>query len=72
MSEIAKAYVQIIPSAQGIKENLAKVMDGDSKDAGEKSGLNIAGAIKGAIAAAGIGKAVKSALDEGANLQQQK
>lgn len=71
MSEIAKAYVQIIPSAQGIKENLAKVMDGDSKDAGEKSGLNIVGAIKGAIAAAGIGKAVKSALDEGSNLQQQ-
>lgn len=73
-TEIAKAYVQIIPSAEGIKGKLTSLLGGEAKSAGksagETAGANIAGAIKKAIAAAGIGKVIKDALSEGADLQQ--
>ena len=69
-TELGKAYVQIIPSAKGIGGAISKELDGESGIAGKSAGLNIAGAIKGAIAAAGIGTALKSALEAGGNLQQ--
>lgn len=69
-TEIAKAYVQIIPSADGIKGRLTEVLGGEAESAGNSAGLNIAGAIKGAIAAAGIGALIKSTLSEGSALQQ--
>lgn len=67
MPELAKAYVQIIPSAEGIKGNLAKIMDGEADSAGKsaggkfgsafgsvaKTGLAAAGVFAGAITAAG-------------------
>lgn len=70
MSELGKAYVQIIPSAKGISGSISKELGGEASSAGKSAGLNIAGAIKGAIAAAGIGTAIKSALEAGGNLQQ--
>lgn len=70
MPELAKAYVQIVPSAKGISGAISEELGGEATKAGKSAGLNIAGAIKGAIAAAGIGTAIKSALDEGAALQQ--
>jgi phage protein len=69
-TEIAKAYVQIIPSADGIKGRLTEELGGEAESAGNSAGLNIAGAIKGAIAAAGIGALIKSTLSEGSALQQ--
>lgn len=69
-TELAKAYVQIIPSAQGIKGSISDVLDGESKSAGESAGLNIASKIKTALIAAGIGKVLKEALTEGAALEQ--
>lgn len=69
-TELGKAYVQIIPSAKGIGGAISKELGGESGIAGKSAGLNIAGAIKGAIAAAGIGTALKSALEAGGNLQQ--
>ena len=69
-TEIAKAYVQIIPSADGIKGRLTEELSGEAESAGNSAGLNIAGAIKGAIAAAGIGALIKSALSEGSALEQ--
>lgn len=69
-TELGKAYVQIIPSAKGISGSISKELGGEASSAGKSAGLNIAGAIKSAIAAAGIGKAIKSALDAGGNLQQ--
>lgn len=76
--ELAKAYVQIIPSAKGIKGQLTSELGGESKEAGEQSGKNLADGlikkVKGAIAAAGIGAAigsvVKSSLEAGGALQQ--
>ena len=69
-TELAKAYVQIVPSAKGIGSAISKEVGGESANAGKSAGLNIAGAIKGAIAAAGIGTAIKAALEAGGNLQQ--
>lgn len=36
--ELAKAYVQIIPSAKGIKGNIASAMDDEANDAGKSAG----------------------------------
>ena len=70
MSDLGKAYVQIVPSAKGISGSISKELGGEATNAGKSAGLNIAGAIKGAIAAAGIGTAIKAALEAGGNLQQ--
>ena len=68
--ELAKAYVQIIPSADGIKGKITEAIGGEASSAGESFGKKMAGAIKNIIVAAGIGKAISSALNEGAALQQ--
>lgn len=69
-TELGKAYVQIIPSAKGIGNAISSELGGEATSAGKAAGLNIAGAIKGAIAAAGIAEALKSTLEAGGNLQQ--
>lgn len=69
-TELGKAYVQIIPSAKGIGNAISSELGGSSASAGKAAGLNIAGAIKGAIAAAGIGEAIKATLEAGGALQQ--
>lgn len=73
-TELAKAYVQIIPSASGIKGRLAGIMNPEASAAGDSAGKAAGGslgsAIKKAIAAAGIGTALKETLMAGADLQQ--
>lgn len=69
-TELGKAYVQIIPSARGIGNAISSELGGEATSAGKAAGLNIAGAIKGALAAAGIGEALKATLEAGGNLQQ--
>lgn len=73
---IAKAYVQIIPSAEGIKGKLSNVFNGEMPSAGQNAGgifgSNLVGKIKGLIAAAGIGKAFTDAIMGGSDLQQLK
>lgn len=70
---MGKAYVQIIPSASGIKAKMQEIL-GDEMPSGEEHGKGYASglvsAIKTAIAAAGIGLALKNALTEGAALEQ--
>ena len=69
-TELAKAYVQIIPSAKGIQGSISNVIGGEADSAGKSAGGKIVGAIKGAIATAAIGKALGAALTEGAALEQ--
>lgn len=71
-SQVATAYVQIIPSAQGIGNGIAQALGGDSAaaSAGKSIGGQLVGTIKGAIATAGIGAALGKALTEGAALEQ--
>lgn len=69
-TNIAKAYVQIVPSAEGIKGSITNVLEGESKSAGSVAGTNIVGSLKKIIIGAGIGKVLTDALMQGANLQQ--
>lgn len=73
-TELAKAYVQIIPSAKGIKGSISSVLGGEADRAGNSAGNTIGGnlvsKIKSIVAAAGIGKALQASLTEGAALQQ--
>lgn len=73
-TNLGTAYVQIVPSAQGISGSITGVLGGEAKAAGTSTGKSIASFAKKAIAAAGIGaaliKGLKSAIDEGAKLQQ--
>lgn len=74
MSEIAKAYVQIIPSAKGIKGALSSTVGKEAGDAGNSGGQllgsNLVTKLKGLIAGAGIGMAIKKTLDAGGAIQQ--
>ena len=74
MADLATAYVQIIPSARGLKENLSNIFGSEMPSAGQSAGgifgSNLVGKIKSALVAAGIGEALKMSLTEGANLEQ--
>jgi phage-related protein len=72
--ELAQAYVQIIPSADGIKGKITKELTGESdsagKSAGESFGSKMVGTLKKVLVAAGIGKIIKDSISEGAALEQ--
>ena len=72
--KLADAYVQIIPVASGIKGKIAAELGAEADTAGESAGATAGGklvsGIKKAIAAAGIGMAIKQAITEGADLEQ--
>ena len=74
MNDLGKAYVQIVPSAEGIKGKIKDALSGEADSAGNESGNKLGsaliGKLKGIIAAAGIGAFIKSAISEGADLQQ--
>lgn len=71
---LGAAYVQIVPSARGIKGSITEALGGEAETAGTATGTKIGGLIKKAIVAAGIGAAVtkglKAAFSEGAALEQ--
>lgn len=69
-TSLGKAYVQIIPSAEGIKGSIEKVLNQESSSAGKKAGSNIVSAIKGFIVAGGITTALKTSISLGADLEQ--
>ena len=73
-TELAKAYVQIVPSAKNIKESIRDALGDDigsaGDSAGETFGSRLASMAKKVIAAAGIGKAISESLSAGADLQQ--
>jgi hypothetical protein len=82
MADLGKAYVQIIPKAEGITSKMNSLLGGAGKSAGAKAGKEAGGAagsgllsgMKKALTAAAIGApiiaGVKAALDEGGKLQQ--
>lgn len=73
-TELAKAYVQIIPSMRGAEGELKKSLGDTSSSAGTSSGSTFGSMFKKAIAAAGIGIALKKmvgdAFAQGGELQQ--
>ena len=73
-TEIAQAYVQLIPSARGITGKIQSILNPEASAAGQSAGQSLGSSmmatLKKVIVAAGIGKAFKATLDEGAALQQ--
>ena len=61
MADIAKAYVQIIPSAEGIKGSLTDMMSGEATSAGKAAGGSFAGGMSKALGAAKVGAAAVAA-----------
>ena len=70
MANVGTAYINIMPSTKGISGSLSQAIGGEATSAGKTAGLNIVGAIKGAIVASGIAAVLKTALDAGGDLQQ--
>ncbi len=73
-TELGKAYLQIVPSMQGIKGSITNIMDPEAKSAGNKAGSSLGSTLfstfQKVIVAAGIGKVISSAIGEGAKLEQ--
>ena len=72
--ELAKAYVQIVPSAEGIQGKITEALGGEpaaaGNAAGQSLGASLIGTLKKAIAAAGIGKIITEAINAGGALEQ--
>lgn len=73
-TEIAQAYVQLIPSARGITGKIQSILNPEASAAGQSAGQSLGSSLVGVmtkvISAAGIGKAFSAAISEGAALQQ--
>lgn len=71
---VAKAYVQIIPSADGIKGKLSGIFNDEMPSAGQSAGgifgSNLVSKIKTLVVGAGLGKILGDALTAGGELQQ--
>lgn len=75
-TELAKAYVQIVPSAEGIEKDLEDALSGGSESAGKQSGESFAKrlvkTIAGSAIIAKIGQGISATVNEGANYEQLK
>lgn len=73
-TSLGKAYVQIIPSADGITGSISKVLDPESKSAGissgKSAGSSLVSSLKSTLIALGIGKVIADAFNEGGKIQQ--
>lgn len=69
-TELAKAYVQIVPTTKGIQGGISQALGGEAEKAGTDAGNKIAAGIKKAILGLGLGKILKDSLMAGADLQQ--
>lgn len=74
MTTLGKAYVQVVPSADGISGSITNLLSGEVDNAGttagESLGSKLVGIAKKVIVAGGIGKAIAASLSEGGALQQ--
>ena len=72
--ELGKAYVQIVPSAKGIKDSIAEELGGESARAGESAGQlftgKLVGTVKTVLGTAAIGKTISDSVNAGGALQQ--
>ena len=59
-ADIAKAYVQIIPSADGIQGKLTEMMGGEAEKAGNKAGGKLGAALGKGLAGAAVGLAASA------------
>lgn len=66
MPDLGKAYVQIVPSAEGISGSISNVLSGEASSAGNEAGGLLSDgmvtALKAGLAAAGVGAIVSTAI----------
>ena len=71
---LGKAYVQIVPKAEGISGQMENLLSDGAEEGGKKAGLSFGKKMIGALAKVGVvasvGKLFKDSIAEGANLQQ--
>lgn len=67
---LGKAYVQIVPSAEGIQGSLEKVMSNEGASSGKSFSSAFSKAAVAGISTAAIGKAIAASITEGAALEQ--
>lgn len=71
-SKIATAYVQVMPSMEGVAPKVSSYFGGAGKTSGASFGSNLIGTLKTALVSAGIGEALKTTIMEGADFEQLK
>lgn len=71
-SKIATAYVQVMPSMEGVAPKVSSYFGGAGKTSGASFGSNLIGTLKTALVSAGIGEALKATIMEGADFEQLK
>ena len=69
---LGTAYVQIVPSAQGIQGSITNALSGEGESAGTSLGSKVVSFAKKAIVAGTVGKVLKDTLIQGADLEQLK
>ena len=73
-TELGKAYVQIVPSAQGISGSISGVLGGEAekagKSSGDKAGNSLVSSFKSAIITLGIGKVITDAVSDTGNFEE--
>jgi len=78
MPDLGKAYVQIVPSAEGISGKITQAISGEATAAGGVAGTNLVTSIIGKVTAAGIGAkigqlavdGIKASVSNYANYEQ--
>ena len=74
MPDLGKAFVQIVPSAEGISGSISDVLRGEADSAGTESGSIISeklvSMIKAGVAAAGLGMAISAAIGKVGDLAE--
>lgn len=74
MIDIGKAYVQIIPSAQGVGASISRELSGElpqiGDSAGQSIGRRIVSSLKKVVVGAGIGKAITESIKQAGDLEQ--
>lgn len=72
--ELAKAYVQIVPSAEGIQGSITSLLGGEASRAGDNAGTilgsRLVSTMKKVLGGAAIGKFVAESIGSGAELEQ--
>ena len=73
MADLGKAFVQIVPSAEGISGSIQQVLDPEASAAGESAGSTIGSKIASiatkTIAALGIGKMISDSITNGMDFE---
>lgn len=71
-TELAKYYVQIVPSAKGISGGIKEALGGDAEadNAGKSAGNSFISGLKKVFATAAVGKVLKDTIMAGADLEQ--